>query len=61
MDRPLQEHLNHLEQRLQVLNQELMESARTLAERNRIQGDIRAAELALIYYRQALELEKKVG
>ncbi|MGH9515395.1 MAG: hypothetical protein ACRD3P_06920 [Terriglobales bacterium] len=30
------------------------------AERNKFQSEIRAAELALVYY-QALELEKKVG
>jgi hypothetical protein len=61
MDRPLKEHIAHLEQRLQVLNQELMESARSAAEHKRIEADLRAAELALVYYRQALELEKKVG
>ena len=61
MDRPLKEHIAHLEQRLQVLNQELMESDRGPAEHKRIEADMRAAELALVYYRQALELEKKVG
>jgi ABC-type phosphate transport system auxiliary subunit len=61
MDRPLKEHIAHLEQRLEALNQELMESAPIAADHNRIESDIRAAELALVYYRQALELEKKVG
>jgi hypothetical protein len=61
MDRPLKEHIANLERRLQVLNAQLMESTRTLAERNRIESEIRLAALALDYYRKALELEKRVG
>jgi hypothetical protein len=61
MDRPLKEHIAHLEQRLEVLSKEMMESAQSLAERNRIEADIRVAELALVYYRQAIELEKKIS
>src|SRR5919108_4887684 len=41
MDRPLKEHIANLERRLQALNGQLMESTRTLAERNRIESEIR--------------------
>jgi hypothetical protein len=60
MDRPLREHVSHLEQRLRLLNNQLMEASRTIVERNRIESEIRAAELALVYYRKALELEKQL-
>ena len=60
MDRSLREHIATLEQRLQALNKELMESTRTRAERNRIESEIRLAEMALTYYRKALELEKQI-
>jgi hypothetical protein len=61
MDRTLREHITHLEQRLQVLNNQIMENRRTQIERNRIESEIRAAELALTYYRKALELEQQIG
>lgn len=31
----------------------------TLAERNRIQSEIRAAEMAIDYYRKALDLKRR--
>jgi hypothetical protein len=37
-----------------------MEDRRTHAEVNRLQSEIRAAEMALTYYRKALELEKQI-
>lgn len=61
MDRPLREHVSHLEQRPRLLNNQLMEVSRTIVERNRIESEIRAAELALVYYRKALELEKQLS
>lgn len=39
----------------------MMNTAATLAERNRIEAEIRATELAISYYRKALELEGHVG
>ena len=60
MDRPLREHVSHSEQRLRLLNNQLMEASRTIVERNRIESEIRAADLALVYYRKALELEKQL-
>jgi hypothetical protein len=61
MDRPLNEHLSFLENRVQTLNRLLMANSQTQAERNRLESEIRAAELALTHYRKAVELEKQVG
>jgi hypothetical protein len=61
MDRTLREHISHLEDRLQSLTSEIMEDERTQVERNRIESEIRAAQLALTYYRRALELERQIG
>jgi hypothetical protein len=61
MDRTLREHIAFLEHRLEQLNTEIMETRHTLEERNLIESEIRAATLALSYYRKALELEKSIG
>jgi hypothetical protein len=60
MNRPLAVHISFLEQTLSSLNKELMEDSRTRVQRNRIESEIRAAELALVYYKKALELEKQI-
>jgi uncharacterized protein YigA (DUF484 family) len=61
MDRPLRDHISHLENRLQKLNQQIMDNRRTQIERNHIEAEIRAAQMALTYYRKALELERQAG
>jgi hypothetical protein len=61
MDRTLGEHISHLELRLQELNAQIMENRRTQIERNRLESEIRAAQLALTYYRKAQELEQQVA
>ena len=61
MNRSVGEHISILEQRLAELNNRLMETARTRAERNRIESEIKAAELTLDYYRKALELEQRIS
>jgi hypothetical protein len=61
MDRTLRDHIAGLERRLRDLNAQVMENRRTLPERNRIESEIRAAELALSYYRKALELERQLS
>jgi hypothetical protein len=61
MEQSLQLHITHLEQRLNALNQELMDAARTRAERNRVESQIRMAQMALTYYQKAIELEKQIG
>lgn len=60
MDRPVKEHISHLEQRILTLNQEIMQNRLTKSERNRLQSEIRAAETALQYYHKALEIEKQL-
>ena len=61
MDRPVRDHISHLENRLRKLNQEVMDNSRSQEERNRLESEIRAANLALSYYREALDLEKKIS
>jgi hypothetical protein len=38
-----------------------MENRRSQEERNRLESEIRAANLALSYYREALNLEKQIN
>jgi hypothetical protein len=38
-----------------------MENRRTQIERNRLESEIRAAQLALTHYRKALELEQQLS
>ncbi len=57
MDVTVREHLRKLEQRLQLLSQEIMEN-RTRDERNKLEAEIRAVNLAITHYRTALELEE---
>jgi uncharacterized protein YigA (DUF484 family) len=61
MDRALRDHISHLENRLQKLNQQIMDNRRTQIERNHIEAEIRAAQMALTYYRKALEFERQAG
>src|SRR5207249_2458308 len=57
MQTPVGEHIRKLEERLELLNMQVMENRRALAERNQIESEIRAVNLALSHYRAALELE----
>ena len=57
MDVTVREHLRKLEQRLQLLSQEIMEN-RTRDDRNKLEAEIRAVNLAITHYRTALELEE---
>jgi hypothetical protein len=61
MDRPVREHLFALHERIQLLNHMLMENRLSLAERNHVEAEIRAAQLAIEYYRKALELEQQLA
>lgn len=61
MDQTVRTHITHLEHLIQRLNEQLMEQRQDLLERNRTELEIRAAEMALDYYRKAIELEKKIG
>lgn len=61
MDRSLIEHITYLERRITELSHQFMENRRTQEERNRLEAEIRVAELALAHYRSALELEGKLA
>src|SRR5438132_13851770 len=61
MQTPVGEHIRKLEERLELLNMQVMENRRALAERNQIESEIRAVNLALSHYRAALELEKDLS
>jgi hypothetical protein len=47
--------------RLGDLSAKLMDDARTLAERNEIESNIRATQLVLDYYLRALQLERELS
>jgi hypothetical protein len=61
MDQTVREHIDRLTIRVQALNEQLMEQGQGVADQNRIESEIRAAQLALDYYRKAIELEKNIG
>jgi hypothetical protein len=61
VDLPLKDHISLLEQRIRELNVEVMRNSQSRIELNRIEAEIRAAELALAHYRKALELEKRLA
>ena len=61
MQRPVSEHISALEQRLRLLSAEIMEARKRLADRTRIESELRATEMALSYYRKALELERQIS
>jgi hypothetical protein len=60
MDLSVKEHLRRLEERLQVLNRQIMEN-RGRDERNQLEAEIRAANLAIAHYRAAVELERSLN
>ena len=57
MDRTLREHIEGLETRIRRLADRSMQSE-DLSERNRIESEIRAANLALAQYKSALAVEQ---
>jgi hypothetical protein len=61
MDRPLRDHIRYLEDRIHDLSEKLMNAGLSQPERNRIEAELRAAQLALTHYRAALELEKTLS
>ena len=60
MDRPLRDHIQGLEERIQTLSEKVMANRLSQPDRNRVEAELRAASLALNHYRSALELEKSL-
>jgi len=61
MQRTLQEHIAHLEQRIEFFKKELGEQSRSPQERASLRVDLDIAERALVYFRKAFELERKIS
>jgi hypothetical protein len=61
MQRTLQEHVFQLEERIQRLRDELTKPTLKAEEFHRISSELRAAELALTFYRKAFELEQRIS
>ena len=60
MQRTVQEHLDSLHAKLEMLNHQLMESAGQ-EQANRCQTEIRVIELAIAHYEAALKIEKRIS
>lgn len=60
MDRPVRLHIQELEDRIQLLSVQMMDTLKTQADRNRLEAELRVAQQALGHYRKALELERKL-
>jgi len=59
MDVSIRKHLQSLEERLEVLSRQIMEN-RSRDERNKLEAEIRAANLAIAHYKAALDLEQSL-
>ena len=59
MDVSVRDHIAHLEARIKALTAQLMDE-QSLAGRNAIDSEIRAAGMALSHYRAALLLESAI-
>jgi hypothetical protein len=60
MDKPLREHIEFLQRRLERLSKRSMNDDLTREQVNRIETEIRAANMALNHYQKAFDLEKQV-
>jgi hypothetical protein len=61
VQRPLQDHIAYLEQKIVILNKELVDTTKTLLQRNEIKIDLGIAERSLVHFRKAFELEKRLS
>jgi hypothetical protein len=61
MQRSLQEHIAHLEQRIDFFKQQLKDPDHSPREHASLQIDLDIAERALVYFRKAFELERKIS
>jgi hypothetical protein len=60
MERTVREHIEGLQTRLNALNFALMSGHKSLAERNRIESEIRAVTMAIQYFHAALLAEQNL-
>ena len=59
MDRTVGQHMQGLEQKLNLLNARIMDE-NDRAKRNQLESELRAVESALTLYRSALEAEERI-
>ena len=60
MDTPVGKHIQRLQRRLEQLNDRMMDGDNTQADCNRIETEIRVANLALSHFQAALEAEQSI-
>jgi len=60
VDRTLREHIASLEARIKLLSEQMMD-VQDLTARNRMEAEIRAANIALTHYKAALQVEETLG
>ncbi len=61
MDLTLGQHIRRLQLRLEALSEEIMRPGISLEQRNNIESDIRAVNMALEHYRAALDIEQSIS
>jgi hypothetical protein len=61
MQSTLHEHILHLEHLIQALTDKLTDPSHTSADRHRLSQEVQVAELSLMYYRKAFELEQQLN
>jgi len=61
VDRPIKDHIAHLEQKIEQLKAKLADPHRTDAEKVVARIDLGIAERAITHYRKALELEGQIS
>jgi hypothetical protein len=61
MQRPLQEHITRLEEKIVVLKRELRDDGLSSYQRSERDLDLTNAEQALTLFRKAYELEKRIS
>ncbi len=61
MDLTLGQHIRRLQLRLEALSEAIMRPGISLEQRNNIESNIRAVNMALEYYRAALDIEQSIS
>jgi hypothetical protein len=60
MDRTLAEHIQTLEQRLNLISAQIMQENNS-NQRNHLESELRAVESALTQYRSVFEIERRLS
>lgn len=60
MDKPVQQHMEELERRIQWLSKQIMRNGTSRRQRNRIESELRVVQQALELYRNSIELAERI-